>query len=708
MKNTKAFLSIFIPAATVFFSSACIMTLEIVAGRLLARYLGSSLYTWTSVIGVVLAGITIGNYLGGRIADRYNPAKTLSALFALSSIACVLVVISSNLVNQWILLWEFIWPVRVFTHVSLVFFIPSMLLGTISPVVAKMALDRKLAAGKTVGDIYAAGAAGSIFGTFLAGFYLIAMMGTIAIVWGIAAALLLMAVLYRPRYWALYLWAAIFIALAAMGMAPVKWVGSIGTHVGLREKHDPDIIYEDESQYGYISVKQLSKKPDQRQFTQDNSKNQSMVAMDNIRDLKFVYPRIYAALTHSLSKDKEKLSTLMIGGGGHVYPRYVMDLWPGSRVDVVEIDPAVTKAAILAFGFPADSAINVVNMDARNYLNDLIRKQQAEGNSVQQYDFVYGDAFADYAIPYHLTTKEFNDDIAAVLKDNGVYMLNMIDVCDGGRFLSSVVRTFQKTFPCVYILAEVTSRYEGGNFVVVGAKRKLDLEEITRQETIRNLALWVSTDAQVEQLEEKTGAVVLTDDYAPVENLLLPFAQWKASFLLGERYLEQAKALATEYRWDESIANYRAAAKVLPKTNLRINAYAEAGKVLAQLGRWEEAIEVAKAAIECNNRAEVKQSISVLLNNIHIALNQLGRRKEANEYLYKAIQAYREDLTKEPYSAPIAAKLGSALIEAGKFDEAIEQLQNAIAYMSEHNQTQDAAKLRQYLELAETEKKKQK
>ncbi|MDD5327937.1 MAG: fused MFS/spermidine synthase [Phycisphaerae bacterium] len=707
MRKMKAFLSIFITDATVFFSSACIMTLEIVAGRLIARYLGSSLYTWTSVIGVVLAGITIGNYLGGRIADRYNAAKTLSVLFTLSSIACVLVVVSNNLVNQWILLWEFNWPVRVFTHVSLVFFIPSMLLGTISPVVAKMALDRKLATGRTVGDIYAAGAAGSILGTFLAGFYLIAMMGTIAIVWGVAAALLLMAVLYRPRYWGLYVWAAIFIALVAMAMAPVEWVGSVGASVGLREKHDPDIIYEDESQYGYIAVRQLSKNPDQRQFTQDNSKNQSTVVMDNIRDLKFAYPRIFAALTHSLSKGKEKLSTLMIGGGGHVYPRYVMEFWPGSHVDVVEIDHAVTKAAILAFGFPADSAINVVNMDARNYLSDLIRKQ-AEGKSVQLYDFIYGDAFTDYAIPYHLTTKEFNDNIAAVLKDDGVYMLNVIDVCQNGRFLRSVVGTFRKTFPFVCILAEVASRYEGGNFVVVGSKRKLDLDGINQHEMVRNLALWVSTDAEIEQLKEKTGTVVLTDDYAPAENLLLPFAQQKASFLLGEQYLEQAKALSAEHRWDESIANYRAAAKVLPKTNLQVHAYIGMGGILAQLGRWEEAIEVAKTAIECNDRAAVKQSMSFFLYNIHIALNQTGRRKEANEYLYKAIQAYKEDLTREPYSATIAVKLGSALVEAGNFDEAIEQLQNTITYMSEHNQTQDAVKLQQYLELVETEKKKQK
>ncbi|MHC4542267.1 MAG: fused MFS/spermidine synthase, partial [Planctomycetota bacterium] len=75
MGKSKSFLSIAIPSGTVFLSSFCIMVLELVAARLIARHLGSSLYTWTAVIGVVLAGITIGNYLGGRVADRFRPRR---------------------------------------------------------------------------------------------------------------------------------------------------------------------------------------------------------------------------------------------------------------------------------------------------------------------------------------------------------------------------------------------------------------------------------------------------------------------------------------------------------------------------------------------------------------------------------------------------------------------------------------------------------
>ncbi len=353
MDKTRSFSSILIPSATVFISSACIMIIELVAGRLTARHLGSSLYTWTSIIGVVLAGITIGNWLGGRIADKYPARKALASLFGLASVACVVIVALNNVVGEWIWLWKFNWPARVFSHVSIVFLVPSVLLGTISPVVAKMALDRGLSTGRTIGDIYAWGAAGSIAGTFLAGFYLIASMGTIAIIWTVGASLLLLASLYWARLWALYLWASIFLVLVFMGMAPVKWAKDTGPSLGLRVKPDPDILYEDETQYCYVAVKRVPEKHNKRIFMQDKLMH-SKIAMDNLLDLQYTYGQIYSAVTHQLSRSwgRDKLSILVIGGGGYVFPRYVQAVWPGSRVDVAEIDPGVTEAAMQALELP--------------------------------------------------------------------------------------------------------------------------------------------------------------------------------------------------------------------------------------------------------------------------------------------------------------------------------------------------------------------
>ena len=262
----ESFISIFIPSATVFISSFCIMVLELVASRLIARYLGSSLYTWTAVIGVILAGITIGNYLGGRIADKFPARKSIAVLFAVCSATCVITVILNNIAGKWIWLWHFSWPLHVFIHVSLVFLLPSTLLGTISPVVAKMALDRGLPTGRTIGDIYAWGAAGSIAGTFAAGYWLIAAMGTITIIWTIGAVLLLMSILYWARFWPLYIWAVIFIALMTMAMIPAEWAKNTGSSIALREQPDPSILYEDESRYCHIAVKQAPDNPNRRLF----------------------------------------------------------------------------------------------------------------------------------------------------------------------------------------------------------------------------------------------------------------------------------------------------------------------------------------------------------------------------------------------------------------------------------------------------------
>ncbi len=215
-KKPMHFLAILPASLTVFFSGGSIMVLELVATRLIARYLGSSLYTWTAVIGVVLAGITIGNYIGGILADKYKPQHSLPIQFCLCSLSCVVIIFLNDVMGQWALLWELSWPTRIFLHVTLAFLLPSTMLGTISPVVAKMALDRGMATGQTVGIIYAAATAGSIVGVFVAGFYLIANFGTIAIVFTVGGALLLLAVIYRPKFWPTYIWAAIFAAIAYM------------------------------------------------------------------------------------------------------------------------------------------------------------------------------------------------------------------------------------------------------------------------------------------------------------------------------------------------------------------------------------------------------------------------------------------------------------------------------------------------------------
>ncbi|HEY3964535.1 MAG TPA: fused MFS/spermidine synthase [Planctomycetaceae bacterium] len=181
--------------AIVFGTSVCIMVLELTASRLIAPYVGSSLYTWTSVIGVVLAGISIGNYFGGWLADRFPPQKVLAWLFLISGLLTFSVLILNGWAAETHRPEKTSWPVWVMLVVAWVFFLPALSLGTISPVTASMALKRSVKTGITVGNIYAWGALGSIVGTFLTGFWLIGEFGSRQVICVTSCALVIMGVL---------------------------------------------------------------------------------------------------------------------------------------------------------------------------------------------------------------------------------------------------------------------------------------------------------------------------------------------------------------------------------------------------------------------------------------------------------------------------------------------------------------------------------
>ena len=173
----------------VFVTSVCVMMLELTASRLISKTVGSSLYTWTSVIGVVLAGITLGNWLGGWLADRYDRGRSLAWMYLLGSVSCASVLWLDQIIAPMNRPSMFSWPAWILTVVASIFLLPSLALGTISPLVASMALSRSTKTGSTVGNVYAWGAFGSIVGTFLTGFYLIDVWGTRTII-GLTAGML--------------------------------------------------------------------------------------------------------------------------------------------------------------------------------------------------------------------------------------------------------------------------------------------------------------------------------------------------------------------------------------------------------------------------------------------------------------------------------------------------------------------------------------
>ena len=662
-----------VPSATVFFSSGCIMTLGLVASRLVARDLGSSLYTWTSILGIVLTGIAVGNYLGGRIADRHHARRALAVLFGLASGACVGIIVMNNAVGDWMWLWRLSWPAHVFIHVLLVFLVPSTLLGTIAPVVAKMALDRGLPTGRTIGDIYAWGAAGGIAGTFLAGFYLISTFGSVTIIWGIGAALLAMAVLYWLSCWVLYVWAMIFVALIAMGMAPADWAREAGTAAHLRQPADPNLLYEDETPYCRVAVRQTSQRPDRRVFMQDKLLCSEAV-MGDATNLPYFYTRVFAGLTHGLSEGRQNLSMMVIGAGGYAFPQYLKATWPSSRVEVVEIDPGVTAAATAAFGLDSNTAIRTINLDARNYV-DQILPASSDREPAERYDFIYQDVINDHSAPFHLVTQEFNEKIARLLTDDGVYLINTYDT---GRFVGAVVGTARQTFPHVYVItSEVGLPSPRDTFVVIAAKRQIDPRKILAEHK-RHLKFRLLNESEVDRLQEQAGHAILTDDFAPVEHMLAPVVRHSATEILARRYLREAMELQADGQYEPSIEKYQEARRLNP--SLALTACKEIGRMYVAQNKSTEAVEAFEAAIKAGKDANGKQTaVASVHMNLGILLDHMKKPKEAREQFARAAEWFRIELDENPGSVVAWDWLGDMQAMMDDFKEASDAFEKALA-----------------------------
>jgi len=572
LSKLKEILSVWaVPCGLVFLASAGVMAIEMVAGRMLARYVGASLYLWTSIIGVILGGMTLGNFLGGRIADRFNTRKTVPVLFLLSAIVCF----ALPFMNEWTIIWSHwnvvnevtSWPWRIFKHVFLVFFLPAVCLGLISPVVAKSALEQGFATGRTVGNVYAWGALGSIVGTFVTGFFLIDAVGTAGVVFGVAAMLTAVGIALKPRF--------------SLRVLVVAWPIVLGSYVGFTFYREPNVrkdwsvvdgkkvltitsvagsqavmenlLYEDESQYSFMKVIETAWEGDVvRCLYLDNLVHAICVPAQPTK-LIYDYEKIYASVTVRYGKAKEDLRGLFLGGGGYVFPRFFQERWPRGIVQVDEIDPAVTTANFEAFLLDREEVvilegsalapgqalaasageqepqkpnlIEIYHMDARIHVEDLLKLKRS-GQHFESFDFIYGDAFSDYGPPYHLTTKEFVEKVRELLTpETGLYCQNVIEIFNSGRFLGAMYNTLRTVFPHVYIFCTTPngpnlSPNGRDTYIIIGGFRELDLEDLGHREGELPFLGAQLTDEHVEILKTRSRGMVLTDNYAPVENLL--------------------------------------------------------------------------------------------------------------------------------------------------------------------------------------------
>ena len=525
----------------VFIASFCTLVIELVAGRIMAPYVGVSLYTWTSIIGVVLAGISIGAYLGGLLADRYPRHSTLGWLLFLSGLGAFSISPLTNLIGG--AEFQTSLMVRILLITAIIFFVPSCLLGMISPVVVKLTLNNLEKTGNVVGKIYAFSTLGSILGTFATGFFLISWMGTrnILLTMGIiliVAAPIFGGFFFRKKTLMLFLlFLCLILILPVLGLygyaairpgqvvLPSSPIRSLETVYGYAFKPPSDLTayFFTESNYYTIKLKRDTRNGEEaplETLVLDHLIH-SYTDLSDPSYLEYEYERIYEEVVRWQAQRRKSLNALFLGGGGYTLPRLIDAKYPNAQIDVVEIDPEVTRVGLEYLGISEAKRIRSFNEDARWF----IMNSKEKGT----YDFVFGDAFNDLSIPYHLTTKEFTMQLRSLMKPDGLFMANVIDSFQKGRFMPSYIRTLEEVFGKgnVHLLTLSTDYDTMGisTYVVVASPQTLDIDSFVK--TIKGkgkeeMTSNVMPSDRLQQYLKERPSVILTDDYVPVDNLIAP------------------------------------------------------------------------------------------------------------------------------------------------------------------------------------------
>ncbi|MDR0764623.1 MAG: fused MFS/spermidine synthase [Synergistaceae bacterium] len=433
--------------AASFLCGACVMVLEMAGSRVMAPYMGTSLVVWTALIGIIMASLTLGYWLGGAVADRRPEIKILYYIILAAALvtavvgaaaAPVLESLSAGVRNVYI---------AAVMASALLFAVPSVLLGMVSPFIMRLAMRNVLSSGGTVGKFSALSSAGSIIGTFLGGFVLISFFSSRTILFMVAFALALAALLLRGRHAVLPVIAAIFAAACGFHYESDE----IAREAKFMETAEISGEITVETRYNTIRITERAASGSNRRvriLQTDPMGAQSLMYVDRPNDLYSDYAKFYDLAFH-YKPDAEKI--LMLGGGGYCVPKHIGATRPGVAVDVVELDPGITDAARKYFNLEDRPGQRIFHEDARMFVNRESEAPARNGQNARKYDAVFGDVFgSSYNIPFHMTTAECMGKIRAMMSDDGVFIVNIISSLDGELF-SGIYSSVASAFPTVMI-----------------------------------------------------------------------------------------------------------------------------------------------------------------------------------------------------------------------------------------------------------------
>jgi spermidine synthase len=490
---------------TVFVCGAVLLGLEIVGSRVLAPYFGSSIFVWGSLISTFLAGLTLGYYFGGFLADRRPRLPALAMLILLAGVLVVILPVIHPPINRAIAGVDFGPRLNPLLATLCLFFLPSVFMGTVSPYAIKLAASSLATIGNTAGLIYAISTAGSIVGALFTAFYLIQMIGVRSILYSLGITLMALAVLL------------ILVHRATSGRLRklvLIWGLVVVLGAALPAFATVNILYEKDSLYHHIIV------------TDDDSLR--TLRFDRLRqsalDLKDPFRMVfhYTQYLHlAMAFDDHPQRALFIGLGGGSAPRRFHRDYPTLQIDVAELDPEVVRVAKNFFMFQEDDRMKVQAVDGRIFLQ----------KTPQRYDLIVLDAYYADAIPFHLTTREFLTELKAKLSPSGIVVSNVIGTVHGAdsKLFRSILKTLETEFRQTYVFPVD----EVANIIVIATQGN---ERLSKQEVIRRarrledehkVQLPIEQFAHSYVLDRipQDDVPVLTDDYAPVDGLL-HFSAW--------------------------------------------------------------------------------------------------------------------------------------------------------------------------------------
>jgi len=482
-------------------NAAGAMVVEITAGRLLAPYFGMSLYTWTTIIGVVLAGLAIGHWAGGQLADRFATAlkAAIGIAFMIGAFFTVMILPINRVVALSISSDQNSLALSILFTASSAFLLPSLAAGVVQPLATTYVVRRGGdVRGRYIGEMLAAGAIGGILGTFLAGFVFISLIGSVGTIWMVAAVNALLGVLFMTKPLIRVLGISLGVAMGYAALSgstpsafatPCQW----------------------ESRYYCIRVDPAAS------ITERASR---LMALDHLvhsindeRDPDY-FATPYVHLVDEIARrkfDTGQFSAFFVGGGGYTLPRGWLSRQPEMRMTIAEVDPMVTQLARQELWFRPGENVRIVNADARIAL--------AAVSDQTKFDVIFGDAFHDIAIPAHLITDEFHAQVASRLTARGFYVLNVVDDPEEPRLLASLIVTLRRRFKMVEIWTAPEDLQDSrrASFIVYAADRSSGLPanfEAAHGQP-RN---WWRVGLRPERINRL--GVLLTDDFAPIDRLL--------------------------------------------------------------------------------------------------------------------------------------------------------------------------------------------